>query len=63
MTPMPAFNFPGLNDGDRWCLCASRWLEAHQSGYAPRVYLRSTHKRALDVVSLDILREYAVDLN
>jgi len=63
MTPMPAFNFPGLNEGDKWCLCASRWLEAHQSGCAPRVHLRATHKRALDIVPLDILREYAIDLN
>ena len=62
-TPMPQFSFPGLRPGDRWCLCASRWLEAHEQGMAPRVYLRGTHKRTLDVVPLDTLRKFAVDLN
>lgn len=62
-TPMPAFNFPGLNEGDSWCLCASRWLEAHDAGKAPRVFLKSTHARALEIIPMEILREYAMDLS
>ena len=62
-TPRPEFGFPGLKDGDRWCLCAARWLEAHEQGMAPRVFLMSTHRRALDIVPLETLRKYAVDLN
>jgi uncharacterized protein len=62
-TPRPEFQFPGLKPGDRWCLCAARWLEAQQQGMAPRVVLRGTHERALDVVSLDLLKKFAVDLN
>ncbi len=62
-TPMPQYSFPGLEPGDRWCLCASRWLEAHEHGMAPRVYLRGTHRRALEIVPLEVLREFAIDLN
>ena len=62
-TPMPHFEFPGLKPGDRWCLCAARWLEAEQHEVAPRVYLRSTHRRALEVVPLETLRRYAADLS
>ncbi len=62
-TPMPDFGFPGLKPGDRWCLCAARWLEAHEQGMAPRVHLTRTHIKALEIVSLDILRSYAADLN
>ena len=62
-TPMPEFGFPGLQSGDRWCLCAQRWLEAYEQNMAPRVFLTRTHKRALETVPLVILREYAADLN
>lgn len=62
-TPRPEFGFPGLKPGDRWCLCAERWKEAHEAGMAPRVYLRSTHERALEIVPLDVMRRFAVDLN
>ncbi len=62
-TPRPEFGFAGLKAGDRWCLCAARWLEAQQNGMAPRVFLRGTHKRALEIVPLQLLREYAADLN
>jgi len=62
-TPAPQIGFPGLQPGDRWCLCAARWLEAHKQGMAPKVYLRRTHKKALDVIPMEVLREYAVDLN
>lgn len=59
-TPMPQFQFPGLKPGDRWCLCASRFLQAHDEGCAPEVHLEATHRRALEIVPLRILREHAV---
>jgi len=62
-TPQPQFGFPGLNPGDRWCLCAARWLEAYEHDRAPRVFLRSTHRRTLDIVPLELLRRFARDLN
>ncbi|MFT7127906.1 MAG: hypothetical protein ACI89U_000010 [Gammaproteobacteria bacterium] len=62
-TPVPEFDFEGLKAGDRWCLCAGRWLEAVESEMAPRVYLKSTHIRALEVVPLEVLKRYALDLN
>lgn len=62
-TAIPEYGFPGLKPGNRWCLCAQRWLEAHQLGMAPRVFVRRTHKKALDIISLDLLKSYAVDLN
>ena len=62
-TPMPTHNFPGLKPGDAWCLCAARWLEAYENGMAPKVYLLRTHKRALETVSIEKLRECATDLN
>lgn len=62
-TPIPEFQFPGLKPGDRWCLCAARWLEAHEAGMAPRVVLKSTHERALDIVPMKVLRGFAIDLN
>lgn len=62
-TPRPEFGFPGLKKGDHWCLCAARWLEAFEQGMAPRVYLMSTHQRALDIVPLETLRKFAADLN
>jgi hypothetical protein len=58
-TPRPDFAFPGLKPGDRWCLCAARFLQAHDEGCAPRVDLSATHKRALDVVPLHILKACA----
>ena len=62
-TPRPEFDFPGLQLGDRWCLCAARWLEAFEADAAPRVHLTRTHRRALEVISLAKLRTYAADLN
>lgn len=62
-TPHPQFGFPGLQPGDRWCLCAARWLEAHEQAMAPRVFLQRTHQKALDIIPLDLLRRFAVDLN
>jgi len=60
-TPRPEFGFAGLKAGDSWCLCASRFLQAHDEGCAPKVNLSATHRRALDVVSLDVLQSYAAD--
>ncbi len=57
--PVPLADFPGLSPGDRWCLCAGRWLEAYQAGVAPLVDLEATHEETLAVISLDILAEYA----
>jgi hypothetical protein len=62
-TPIPEFGFPGLKEGDGWCLCASRWLEAHEQGMAPRVKLRSTHIKATEIVPIELLKKYAIDLN
>lgn len=62
-TPLPEFGFPGLKPGDRWCLCAARWLEAYEAGMAPRVHLRGTHEKALEIVPLSVMREFAADLN
>jgi hypothetical protein len=58
-SPRPDLGFTGLKPGDRWCLCASRFLEAHDEGCAPQVVLEATHHRALGTVSLEILRDYA----
>lgn len=59
-TPMLEYGFPGLEPGDRWCLCAERWQQAYEMNMAPRVVLESTHQRALEIISLEALREYAV---
>lgn len=58
-TPVPQWGFPGLEPGDRWCVCAERWLEAHNAGHAPQVVLGATHARALDVVPIELLMQYA----
>ena len=62
-TPRPEFNFAGLKAGDHWCLCAARFLQAHDEGCAPRVNLAATHQRALDIVPLDVLRTHALHAN
>lgn len=62
-TPRPEFGFPGLQPGERWCLCAARWREALQAGHAPRVVLNSTNEGALEIVALDDLKRHAIDLN
>ena len=60
-TPQPAYGFPGLKAGDRWCLCASRWREAWEAGKAPRVVLLSTHHRTLQIVPIEALMAHATD--
>lgn len=60
-TPAPQFGFDGLKEADAWCLCASRFLQAHDEGCAPQVHLEGTHKRALEIVPLAVLKLYAKD--
>ncbi len=62
-TPREEFGFSGLADGDRWCLCAGRFLQAYEHGAAPRVRLQSTHMKALEIVPMEILKKFASDLN
>ena len=62
-TPRPEFNFPGLKEGDSWCLCAARWLEAYQYNSAPKIYLKKTHLESLRIIDFDILKEYAIDIS
>lgn len=59
-TPAPQYGFPGLKAGDRWCVCAARWLEAAEDGMAPPVVLEATHERALKKVSLGDLTYHAL---
>lgn len=61
-TPMPAYRFPGLVPGDRWCVTALNWLRAHRDDCAAPVVLAATHERTLEVVSLEVLADYAVDV-
>lgn len=60
-TPRPEFLFAGLKPGDSWCLCAGRFLQAADEGAAPRVKLQSTHRRALDIVPLEVLTDHATE--
>ena len=62
-TPIPEYDFEGVKAGDTWCLCAERWLEAYQDDRAPRVYLRKTHIKALEIVPIELLKKYALDLS
>lgn len=59
-TPMPVYGFPGLQPGDRWCLCAARWQQALEAGMAPKVILVSTHERTLDFCRLEDLDTHAL---
>lgn len=63
ITPQPQYGFLGLTEGDRWCVCAPRYAEALEAGFAPRVYAQSTHEKALDYISFDILMEKALDIS
>jgi uncharacterized protein len=60
-TPVPAYEFPGLNAGDRWCLCVSRWQEAFEAGVAPKIILESCHEKALEIVQLGDLKQYSLN--
>lgn len=60
-TPRPEYGFGGLHEGDRWCLCAARWEEARQAGFAPLVVLEATHEKTLEFVALGHLQAHALD--
>jgi uncharacterized protein (DUF2237 family) len=59
-SPMPEYDFPGIRPGNKWCLCAGRWLEAYRDGKAPPVVLESTHEETLAVIPLDFMKEFQV---
>ena len=63
ITPMPAYGFPGLKPGDRWCVCAATWRQAYEAGCAPPVVLEATHEETLAVVPLSALKEHALDVH
>ena len=58
-TPLPQYSFPGLKEGDRWCLCSLRWKEAYENGVAPKVVLESTHEKTLEHIPMEWLLECA----
>ena len=60
-TPVPEYNFLGLNDGDHWCLCAERWKQAYLDGKAPNVILKSTNIITLSIVNLNVLKKFYID--
>lgn len=62
-TPMHEYDFPGLKPGDRWCLCAARWVQALIAGMAPKVVLAATNEAALEVIPLEDLKRHAIDLS
>lgn len=62
-TPNPEFGFPGLQPGDRWCVCAARWHQALEAGVAPRVILAATHEATLDIIPLADLKKHAIDVS
>ncbi|MBV8430123.1 MAG: DUF2237 domain-containing protein [Solirubrobacterales bacterium] len=61
-TPIPQYDFPGLNPGDRWCVTLHNWLRAHEAGVGAFVVLAATHESALEIVPLEVLKQYAVDV-
>jgi len=58
-TPIPMYEFPGVKPGERWCLVAMRWVEAYQANKAPKIVLESTHESVLELVPLEVLKEFA----
>ncbi|UXN75624.1 DUF2237 domain-containing protein [Devosia sp. A8/3-2] len=62
-TPHPEYSFLGLVSGNRWCLVAGRWAQAHAAGKAPKVFLRSTNQAVLSLIPIGVLKAYALDLN
>ena len=61
-TPQPEFGFEGLKAGDSWCLCANRWLEAYRSDSAPAIIAKATNLKALDIIPMEIIKEFAIDI-
>ena len=60
-TPLPMYDFSGLHEGDRWCLCLPRWIEAYNENMAPQIVLESTHMSAIEHISIETLKEFGVD--
>lgn len=60
-TPRPEYRFPGLRQGDRWCICLPRWIEALEAGVAPKILLEATHMSAIEHISMDTLLQYGLD--
>ncbi|KAL7523102.1 hypothetical protein ACHAWF_000371 [Thalassiosira exigua] len=58
---MPQYHFPGLKEGDIWCLCAPRWAQAYNAGKAPNLFLQATHEKTLDYIPLEVLKVFAID--
>ena len=63
ITPRPELDFPGLKEGDKWCVCALRWLEAFNDNVAPPILVKSTNILALEVIDIDLLKKHAIDLS
>lgn len=63
ITPRPEFDFPGLREGDKWCICAMRWLEALNDNVAPPILIKSTNILALEIIDIDLLKKHAIDLS
>lgn len=63
ITPIPQYNFPGLQPGDKWCLCASRWYDAVKEGKAPKIVLEATNEKVLDYIPMEVLVKYAYKKN
>ena len=61
-TPRPEFDFAGLRAGDRWCLCANRWLEAYEANSAPKIVAKATNIKALEIIPMEIIKRFAIDL-
>ena len=61
ISPLPYYQFPGLKKGDKWCLCVSRWIEAHIAGKAPKLILEATHEKTLEYAPLNLLVKYALN--
>lgn len=58
-TPRPEYQFPGLEEGDKWCVCARRWLEAYENDCAPPVVLAACHEKSLEIIPLEVLKKFA----
>ena len=61
-TPVPQYNFPGLKEGDKWCLCANRWLEAYEADSAPAIIAKATNIKAQEIIPLELIKEFAIDI-
>ena len=63
ITPHPEFNFPGLKDGDSWCVCAATYAQSIEAGTACKIFLKKTNYKTLEIVPLEKLKQYAIDLS